>query len=241
MEFQELLKARGTSTGFLFIPTGNANTERPYPYEYNLAYPKIKYQQGERNTCATSSIASCLHHLGFKDTAVWIEDFGKSFVADQTKDQHKIMNAMIFHVQQSIHEFTKNWNVQKIKVSEFDIWNDENRMNPKLLQILGSDGGVGHALTVYNGMIFDSNLEFAVDLTVLNLEFCIGAVYDGIVNGYMFLQRIEPTSSKKKIMKQRERTRQQKESMSQEPSSGKKRKRKSGRGKEARKRRQTIS
>jgi hypothetical protein len=131
--------------------------------------------------------------------------------------------------------------VQKIKVSEFDIWNDENRMNPKLLQILGSDGGVGHALTVYNGMIFDSNLEFAVDLTVLNLEFCIGAVYEGIVYGYMFLQRIEPTSSKKKRMKQRERSRQQKESMSQEPSSGKKRKRKSGRGKEARKRRQTIS
>jgi hypothetical protein len=208
-EFQDVLKARSTSTGYLFIPTGNANSNRPYPYTYNTVYPKIMYQQGERNTCATSSIASLLHHLGFEDTAKWIEDFGKEFVEDSTKDQHRIMQQLISHIRQSNPDFTSNWDVQKIKNTEFDIWNDDEVLVPKLLQILGSDGGVGHALTIYNGLIFDSNLEYAVDLTRLNLEFCIDAVYEGIVFGYKFLQKKKQTKSKKRRGKQRDRVRQQ--------------------------------
>jgi hypothetical protein len=49
---------------------------------------------------------------------------------------------------------------------------------------LASDGNVGHAISVYQGMIFDSNLKYAVDLNILNLEYCCGAAYVGIVYGY---------------------------------------------------------
>jgi hypothetical protein len=119
------------------------------------------------------------------------------------------MEQLISHVQQSNPEFTSNWDIQKIKNSEFDIWNDDEVLVPKLLQILGSDGGVGHALTIYNGLIFDSNLEYAVDLTRLNLEFCIDAVYEGIVFGYKFLQKKKQTKSKKRRDKKRDRVRQQ--------------------------------
>jgi hypothetical protein len=240
-EFQQVLRARGSSTGFLFIPAGNANTDKPYPYQYNESYPTIKFQQGERNTCATSSFASCLHHLGFESTAKWVEDFGKNFVEDSSQDQHRIMQQMIHHVQLCNPEFTAKWDVRKIKVSEFKIWNDDNIMIPKLLHILGSDGGVGHALTIYNGLIFDSNLEYAVDLTVLNLEFCIGAVYEGIVFGYKFLPKEKQlTKSKKARTKKLDRKRMQCMNNNEEDKNncGKKRKRTGGRSKAARKRRQ---
>jgi hypothetical protein len=155
--------------------------------------------------------------------------------------QHRIMQQMIHHVQLCNPEFTAKWDVRKIKVSEFKIWNDDNIMIPKLLHILGSDGGVGHALTIYNGLIFDSNLEYAVDLTVLNLEFCNGAVYEGIVFGYKFLPKEKQlTKSKKARTKQRDRKRMQCMNNNEEDKNncGKKRKRTGGRSKAARKRRQ---
>jgi predicted Rdx family selenoprotein len=83
-------------------------------------------------------------------------------------------------------------------------------------------------------MIFDSNLKFAVDLNSLNLEFCIGAVYEGIILGYEFVQRKVSTGYKKARDKQRQRRTQQPDEHLNEN----KRKRSRGRSKEARKRRQ---
>ena len=58
-----------------------------------------------------------------------------------------------------------------------------------LLQLRGADGFVAHAVTVWKGIIFDSNLKYAVRLTQLNLEYCVDAVYLGIFCGYHFSLR----------------------------------------------------
>jgi hypothetical protein len=60
-------------------------------------------------------------------------------------------------------EFSKFFEITKVDVSTFDIWKispDDNTMH--LLQLRGADGFVAHAVTVCKGMIFDSNLKFAV-------------------------------------------------------------------------------
>jgi hypothetical protein len=45
-------------------------------------------------------------------------------------------------------------------------------------------------VTIYDGLIFDSNLKYSIELTRLHLEFCIDAVYEGILHGYEFVPRI---------------------------------------------------
>jgi hypothetical protein len=76
----------------------------------------------------------------------------------------------------------------EIDVQSFDIWklsHDDNTMH--LLQLRGADGFVAHAVMVCNGMIFDSNLKFAVPLTRFNIEYCVDAAYIGIFLGYQLL------------------------------------------------------
>jgi hypothetical protein len=79
------------------------------------------------------------------------------------------------------HEFSKFFEIVKIDAASFDIWkisHDDNTIY--LLQLRGADGFVAHAVTVWKGMIFDSNLKFAVRLTRLNIEYCVDAAYIGI-------------------------------------------------------------
>jgi hypothetical protein len=61
------------------------------------------------------------------------------------------------------HEFSKLFKITNIDASRFDIWKLSQHDNTMyLLQLRGSDGFVAHAVTVWKGMIFNSNLKFAV-------------------------------------------------------------------------------
>jgi hypothetical protein len=79
------------------------------------------------------------------------------------------------------------------------------------LQLRGADGFVAHAVTVWKGMIFDSNLKFAVRLTRFNIEYCVDAAYIGIFCGYHFAPRtiISKNISKSKIKRRRRLTNKQ--------------------------------
>jgi hypothetical protein len=61
-----------------------------------------------------------------------------------------------------------------------------------LLQIRGANGFVAHTVTVCNGMIFYSNLKFAVPLNRFNIEYCVNAAYIGIFWGYHIAPRVAP-------------------------------------------------
>jgi hypothetical protein len=50
--------------------------------------------------------------------------------------------------------------------------------------LIGGDGGVAHAITIYNNMIYDSNLDSAVTLNKANLEYCVDATYTCVMWGY---------------------------------------------------------
>ena len=41
-----------------------------------------------------------------------------------------------------------------------------------VLSLLGDDGGTSHAVSIYNNMIFDSNMPFAMKYTQEALDFC---------------------------------------------------------------------
>jgi hypothetical protein len=72
------------------------------------------------------------------------------------------------------HEFSKCFEITKIDASTFDIWkisHDDNTMY--LLQLRGADGFVAHAVTVWKGMIFDSNLKLRYVTDTYSSVWCI--------------------------------------------------------------------
>jgi hypothetical protein len=178
--FLELLKKRSESSKFIWVPVGKANPGRPFPYKYDKHLPLIQYPQGKLDTCATSSFASCLFSLGFCDAASLIEQFGRDFIVNPYNNQSCIFQSLVHFLHRcNCIEFTTNWTMKKLKSQNFNIWDDDEiqQQKIKLVQVLGEDGWSGHALTIFNGLIFDSNLKYAVELNVLNLEFCIEARY----------------------------------------------------------------
>jgi hypothetical protein len=197
--FVKTMKARADDTKFLWIPVGKARPGLVYPYRYNKKNPPIKFQQGKRDTCASSSFASCLNVIGLEDTATWVNAWGRAFLGNPLNDQSSTLQRLIHDLQKSGHQdFNKKWQVQKLKCKTFDIWDlDEKRKKyPKLIQVLGNDGWAGHAITIYDGLIFDSNLKYSVELNRINLEFCIDAVYEGILHGYECVPRDHQDNNK---------------------------------------------
>jgi hypothetical protein len=207
-DFQEFLKSKSESQKYIWIPVGAADPNKVYPYEYNVNLPRIAFPQGEMDTCITSSFASCLIHLGYEDTAKWVEEFGKDYVKDPSNDQSRIMQRLAGEIC-TCPGFSQKWVIQRLNPRVFDIWNqnDRERQRPMLFTPIGHDGFVGHAITIYDGMIFDSNLKYAVELNDLNLEFCIDAVYEGVLYGYEFIRKSTKKKNKRRQLKRKQQKR----------------------------------
>jgi hypothetical protein len=181
-----LISLQENTDKYLWIPVGTARPDCVYPYEYNKDYPRIMFRQEDRETCVTSSFASCLHYMNMSAFAVWVEEFGRNFIEDNSNNQSRFMQQLANSICTNINaqHFRSYWQLKKIVPVDFDVFSIARRSNPMLLQLCCSNGSVGHAITVYEGKIFDSNLEYAVDLTSTNLDFCCASVYEGIIIGY---------------------------------------------------------
>ena len=159
------------------------------------------YQQGEKDTCASSSLASCFHYIGYENLAEYIEQYGIALESQEASETDKFLPSLVNDLQRNRQDFRKKYEVRKLIPTDFDIFCTDStfKSTPKLLQLLGSDGGCAHAVTIYNGLLFDSNLKFAVDLTREYLEFSIDANYIGILHGYDF----KPHSFEMRLKKKR--------------------------------------
>ena len=175
---------------FLYVPPGKARPSKKCKTEeqtnLDCASP-IAYPQENRPTCVTSSLASCMRQLGYLVFARLIENYGREFIKDHTKNQSKSVNYLVTHLRNNVPDFANVW-IHKPLPSDYDIWKDRKPQQPKLIQIHGSDGAVNHAVTIWNNLIFDSNLDHAVPLNRKNLEDCCDAVYQGILLGFVFVR-----------------------------------------------------
>jgi hypothetical protein len=184
---------------FIWIPAGDSKPDAIDSIAYDTSLPRIHFNQGDRKTCSTSSLASCLFSLGQEKIALSIEEFGKEYLNNPMNDPSRILKSLFVWAQSNLLEFNKNWIPKKLDITHFDLWKDECCQNPKLLQPIGSDGGVGDALTVMNRLIFYSNLRHALPLNAFNLEFCLGGVYEGILFGYELIPIVCNEKAKKKV------------------------------------------
>ena len=127
----------------------------------------VHFQQGKRDTCLTSSLASALHFIGWEEEANKLETIGQSYVegrADQL--------AMLYHI---IHDIMPRWlEPKRIRKKEALalLQQQHDYGTIKLCVLEGSDGSKNHAVTIFGNLIFDSNEQLALPLERHALDYC---------------------------------------------------------------------
>ena len=167
--------------GFLPIPVGNSTGARAVEVISNI---EILFRQHGRNTCIFSSFASALWFLGIRDMAL--------VVASRTEDSEGDPLALK-RLAMLVHGHPSWLTPKKIKnASTFNLLEHDLSSSLAVVVLKGiPDGASNHAITVHDGLIFDSNEQFAVPLTKSNLDLMCStdnrkAKYQCISAGYLF-------------------------------------------------------
>jgi hypothetical protein len=111
-----LISLQENTDKYLWIPVGTARPDCVYPYEYNKDYPRIMFRQEDRETCVTSSFASCLHYMNMSAFAVWVEEFGRNFIEDNSNNQSRFMQQLANSICTNINaqHFRSYWQLKRL-------------------------------------------------------------------------------------------------------------------------------
>jgi hypothetical protein len=158
---------------YLLIPAGDVHdvVSDPPPKSEMLMDVPIKYQQGNSNTCFRDSLASAIHAFGFFANASDLSAMGQlsgcnlQLVQEVSAAVRKIFakdNLVLVKV------FDKTCTISSLQAQDMS-W-------PMVLFLMASDGCYGtHAIAVWKGWIFDSNLPHALRWSQQSLDWCSGA------------------------------------------------------------------
>jgi hypothetical protein len=158
---------------YLYIPAGDArpaDDDDPPPSDELLPAVSVHYQQGVFDSCLRHSMASAFHAMGFVQEAktlaledglsgctVALVERAVQFVRKLFQSSNLVLKK-VFSTASSVYQVTQ-----------------EDHSWPLLLIIQTSDGIYGsHAVTAWNGMIFDSTCPFALRWSQTSLDWCSG-------------------------------------------------------------------
>jgi len=116
------------------------------------------------DSCVFSSAASALASVGETTAALAVVEH----IPESIKDGDPMS---------LLHDVLKSNKVKTVEVvrcfkrGRFDPLNEESPY-PTTVQLLGEDGGVGHAVTIVGGWIFDATLPHALPLSRASLDEC---------------------------------------------------------------------
>ena len=186
-EYITLVKEEGLqyqAKQFFHVPPGAPRTNDGH-WMMNDCYPRLQYRQQSESTCLFSSFASALHYLHIEDSAKLVADLAHQFSAASKLGLFN-WHALIELMQQNCGWLTP----KKIKSKSFNVLNNISEY-PTLLCLEATDGGTQHAITVVGGLIFDSNCEHALPLTMKSLNYCCSSDkreghYKQVYHGYRF-------------------------------------------------------
>ena len=138
--------------------------------EVDKGAPKLKYVQGDKQTCLLSGAASAFYFLGLKELAKAVSD-----MADKYHANGKYGYLCWKKLQTTVHEMNRELVPTKIlRVMNFDLLNDISSY-PTVVQLEGSDGTRQHAVTIVGKYIFDATCKFALPLEQYYLNYCCSA------------------------------------------------------------------
>ena len=127
--------------------------------------PLVKFQQGVFDTCVYSSLASALFHTGLRQAAYHIQRVAR-------KDSGCAPTKLLHRLHERIRATEAKFLVIERMSDTFD-WKTDLKDNVIFVgAIQGSDGNAQHAVTLFQGWIFDSNEKTAIPLCKEGLDFC---------------------------------------------------------------------
>jgi hypothetical protein len=173
---------------FLYIPAGDSRNaeDDPPPMDELLQEVTVEYQQGELDSCLRHSLSSALHSMGFVNEAkeLALEDSISGSTVGLVAHAVQFVNKLF----RKSHLVLKKMYNTRCSVGEVAL---ADSSWPMLLLLQTSDGIYGsHAVTAWNGMIFDSTCTNALRWSQRSLDWCTGL--DSTCIGFSKVYRLCP-------------------------------------------------
>ena len=145
--------------------------------------PAVKYFQGSRDLCVFFSVASVLHYIGFEEEAKMLARLGEE--KEGGTEQLAELNSFI-------SKTLPKW-VQVKKINRGFDWTDMDDVSFAVIVLETTSGARNHAVSIFRGMIFDSNEHEAILLSKEGLNCCVGGgdgtKYRCVCGGYQYIAR----------------------------------------------------
>ena len=176
------------------VPIGSARAETNICSKWNHN-PPINFRQNGEETCSFKSLSSALSHLKFNVEATLIDNICNEFYKSSkfVDNFHRILQEIMDCIRKTdgLKIFRRQYTIKKLR-SLHDIINFKCKKDDIRLVILHADDkSMNHAVSVVDGLIFDSNCANAMNLSFEALtEACNGSNYISIYQGYLFEKKI---------------------------------------------------
>ena len=139
----------------------------------------------------------------FSSAASGLAFFGDEAVAGIIADlidasrKHPDPMALLFEIVES--KAFRGYQAQNFKRGKLDLLADRSPY-PTTIQLLGTDGGVGHAITIVGDWIFDATLERALPLTRESLDACCSSDHGRVAfRSVKRAVRMQPSAKRQKL------------------------------------------
>jgi hypothetical protein len=181
--FLEIVKKFGKTNGFINVPPGDSKPKCTNAISCNR-FPIHFHQQGKQ-TCVCSSFASALWAVGLQSMAHKVAE-----LASTMSETHSVLHQVGGFM-------SKTW-LQPVKISPkkkrpwpYPLLTADLQNAIALVVLVASDGSRSHAITVHDGLIFDSNEDFALTLCQENLDALCStplrqSTFKAVATGYIF-------------------------------------------------------
>ena len=172
------------------VPIGSARADTNICSKWNHN-PPVNFRQNGEETCSFKSLSSALSHLKFNVEATLIDNFCNEFYKSSkfVDNFHRILQEIMDCIRKTdgLKIFRRQYTIKKLS-SLHDIINFKCQKDDIRLVILHADDkSMNHAVSVVDGLIFDSNCANAMNLSFEALtEACNGSKYISIYQGYLF-------------------------------------------------------
>jgi hypothetical protein len=137
--------------------------------------PRVKFMQGDVDSCVFSSLASAFHQMGIRDLVK---------MAHVLCDKSRMFSVGCHCLQAAKAIVMRNvpWlQPQRIAVQSFDWETDINKYMFFVGVMMDSTGSSQHAVTIFREWVYDSNEPFALPLCKESLDCCTWTVKEGAV------------------------------------------------------------
>ena len=156
--------------GYVNVPVGDTRKHSTLDQRLDLQTPDspiIRYKQGNKDLCVVRSFVSALHIAGFEEEASEID---KKYMLQEGEIEMKV-NALKATIAIAKITLPECFEFKHFKRGAFDF--SELRWNHIFVGVIETtDGHCSHAVTLFNGHIYDSNEEQAIKLCKGGLHYC---------------------------------------------------------------------